>query len=118
MNLLASKKANMQLTTTQLAILSDNAKATFLTRALAYLCGKHSDLCQRVGPDRIMTILNLSLDRCREHAADSENCVVTLVDLSLTYKRDVYLNDGWVQDILSNEHIDVSQKALRLKSYL
>lgn len=108
----------MQLTTIQLAILSDNAKTIFLNRALAYLCDKHLDLSQRLGPDRIRTILDLSHERCRLHRAASENCVVTLADLSLTYSRDVYLNDGWVQDILSNEHIDVSEKALRLKSYL
>jgi hypothetical protein len=109
---------DMKLTTAQVVILGDKAKVAFAARALAYLCDKHSEVSQRVGPHRIRAILDVSLERCRVHDAASENCVVALADLSLTYSRDVYLNDGWVQEILSNEHIDVSQKALRLKSYL
>ena len=108
----------MQLATIQLATLSESAQAAFLARALAYLCDKHPDLGQRLGAERIRTILDLSHERCRCHRAASENCVVALADLSLTYSRDVYLSDGWVQEILSNEHIDASEKALRLKSYL
>ena len=108
----------MQLTATQMANLGQHAKTEFLSRAQAYLCGKHAELCERVGPERIRMIIQLTLERCQSHQADTENCVVTLADLSLGCARDVYITDGWVQDILSSEHIDVSEKALRLKSYL
>lgn len=108
----------MQFTATQMATFGQHATAEFMGRALAYLCSKHAELCERVGTERVKMILQRSLERCNAHQADSESCVVTLADLSLSCARDVYVTDGWVQDILSSEHIDGSEKALRLKSYL
>ena len=108
----------MQVTAAQVEIFKNKARAAFILRALAYLQAKHPGVFERVGSDRIRAIVELSLERCQKHQAASESCVVALADLSLTYSRDVYLRDGWVQDILSNEDIDVSEKALRLSSYL
>lgn len=108
----------MQFTTTQMHHLATKATDAFTTRAVGYLADKHPALCQRIGLPAVREILDRSLARCRDHGCASQKCVLALADLSLTRSRDVYLSDGWAQEILSSEHIDTAQKAQRLQSYL
>ena len=108
----------MQFTTAQMSRLAATATEAFMARAVGHLAEKHPVVCQRIGLPAVRNIVERSLTRCREHGCASQKCVVVLADLSLAHSRDVYLSDGWVQEILASEHIDTAQKAQRLQSYL
>ena len=108
----------MQFTTAQMSRLAATATEAFMARAVSHLAEKHPAVCRRIGLPVVRGIVDRSLARCREHGCASQKCVMVLADLSLTHARDVYLNDGWVQEILASEHIDTAQKAQRLQSYL
>lgn len=108
----------MQLQPGQMETMREDTTAAFYRRAMDHLQRRHPALSAEWGDAQVQRMLQRSVERCAALEECSEKCVVLLVDLSLTHRRDVFATDPWAAEILSSPYISAAEKAKRLQSYL
>lgn len=102
----------LQLTPTQMEVLSDSIREPFESKLEVHLRKYFPDACTALDPDGLRSLIRRGVDRATSHQITRRRDICKFLHLVMTFGEDFDRDLTWASDILVGARVDRARKKI------